>query len=184
MFAASFLPNFVLFVAGQAAAWFYLRTGRLLLGGIATAVLWIAADWAVVARFVFEDDGAHYRGALATMQVTAVAIVALLGFEQWRRRYSRTAKQRTALFEAGLAAYLQSAHDEATRTFRRLVRNDPWDAAAWLALGNAHRRAQHPGAARRCYRQCMRVDSEREYTDLAQRLTRRAPVVETKSAAG
>lgn len=174
MFPESFLPNLLLFVAGQTAAWIYLRSGRLWLGGLATATLWVAADWAVVAKFVFDDVGAHFRVPLIVMQSAAVAVVVLLAFQQWRRRWSRTARRRAELFEAGVAAYLRRSNDEAQRTFRRLVRADPWDAAAWLALGNTHRRARRPGPARRCYRRCMRVDSRREYSDLARRLAKRA----------
>ncbi|MCR9245298.1 MAG: hypothetical protein NXI31_09720 [bacterium] len=172
MFPDSLLLNLALFVAGQAAAWFYLRSGRLLVGGLATAAIWIAADWAVVARYVFEDLE-QFRIALIAMQLVCVGIVGLLAFAQWRRRWSGTAKRRAELFEAGTAAYLRDAHDEARATYQRLVRCDPWDAAAWLALGNVHRRADRRSAARRCYRRCLRVDTQREYTDLARQLSGR-----------
>ena len=96
--------------------------------------------------------------------------MAALALAQWRRRWSKTARQRSELFTSGMTAYLHGHHDEARSTFRRLVRTDPWDAGAWLALGNVHSRQRQPGAASRCYRRGLRVDLGREYTDLARRL--------------
>jgi tetratricopeptide (TPR) repeat protein len=183
VFSDSFLLNLALFVAGQAAAWFYLRTGRLWLGGIGTAMLWIAADWAVMAKYVFADVGPHFRGALVTMQATAVVTVVALALAQWRRRWSDTARKRPELFTAGMTAYLHGAHDSARKMFRRLVRNDPWDAGAWLALGNVHGRQRQPKAAKRCYRRCLRVDLAREYTDLANRLLAGPKPIEGTDAA-
>ncbi len=173
MFADSFLPNLALFVLGQAAAWFYLRTGRFLIGAVATAALWIAADWAAVARFAFEND-THYHAALFTMQGTAFGITLLLAYQQWRRRWSPASRQRHERFAAGMAAYLRHDHDAARAAFRRLVATDPWDAAAWLALGNAYRRSGDVGAARRCYRRGQRVDKRGEYTELVGQLADRA----------
>lgn len=173
MFADSFLPNLALFVLGQAAAWFYLRTGRFLIGAVATAALWIAADWAAVARFAFEND-THYHAALFTMQGTAFGITLLLAYQQWRRRWSPASRQRHERFAAGMAAYLRHDHDAARAAFRRLVATDPWDAAAWLALGNAYRRSGDVGATRRCYRRGQRVDKRGEYTELVGQLADRA----------
>ena len=167
MLVESFLANLALFVAGQAAAWYYLRTGRLWWGGLSMAVLWVAADWAVVARYVFGDTGAHYRTALLVLQLTAIATVVALGVALWRRRWSATARQRGELFAEGTRHYLASRHEAARAMFVRLVRADPWDAAAWLALGNAQRRLGQTAASRRSYRRCRRVDLAGEYAELA-----------------
>lgn len=167
MILESFLPNLALFVAGQAAAWFYLRTGRLWLGGVAMATMWIAADWALVARYVFDDVGGQFRVALLVMQVAVILMLIAVAFAQWRRRWSKTARNRGRLFGQGMERYLRGAHDESRQIFVRLVRSDPWDAAAWLALGNVLHRLRQPAAARRCYRRCLRVDVNAEYGDLA-----------------
>ena len=179
----SFLPNLVLFVAGQAAAWFYLRTGRLWIGAGAMAWLWIAADWAVLAKYVFAATDTHFRLSLLAMQLGAVVTVAALGIAWWRRRWSKTAKARGELFARGLEFYLGGDHEQARLTFRRLVRSDPWDAAAWLALGNTLRRLGRDAAARRCYRRCRHVDLGSEYADLAKAMSGAAVVgVEVEDA--
>jgi tetratricopeptide (TPR) repeat protein len=171
VFPDSFLPNLVLFVAGQAAAWFYLRTGRLWLGSVPMAVMWIAADVAVVLRFVFADTGPLYGWSLGVLQGTALATAAALLVARWRRRWSGTARQRAVLFGAAMQHYLAGRHEQAVVGFRRLARCDPWDAASWLALGNALRRLARAAAARGCYRRCLRVDGNGEYTDLARAMT-------------
>lgn len=166
MFADSFLPNLALFVAGQAAAWFYLRSGRLWPGGLAMAVLWITADWAVVARYVYDRHGSELALPLAIMQGTALLACAALAFAQWRRRWSPTAKRRTELFAAAQQLDLRGDRAAARTGFRRLLRNDPWDAAAWVALGNVLRGGGEQKRAARCYRRAVRVDATREYAEL------------------
>ena len=175
MLVDAFLPNLLVFLAGQAAAWYYLRTGRLWIGGVAMAVIWVAADWAVIAHYVFERR-ADFEIALWVMQITAVLVVIALGWALARRRWSATARQRPDLFRQGIRDYLGGKHEAARTTFRRLLAADPWDAAAWLALGNVLRRLGREPGARRAYGRCLRVDLSGEYTDLAREQLRTQPV--------
>lgn len=166
MFADQLWPNVVLFAAGQVAAWYYLHTGRTRIGTAATVALWVLADWFLVAKYVFRVTAADVRLPLACLQAVAAATVLALVYAQWRRRRSAVTRQRGALFAAGVAAYLRGDHGPAEATFRRLVRNDPWDTAAWVALGNVLARASQAKRARRCYRRALGVDGNHQYRDL------------------
>jgi tetratricopeptide (TPR) repeat protein len=158
--------NLILFAAGQAAAWFYLHTGRTGLGAAATAALWVLADWYLVAKFVYRVEGPGLWLPLAGLQLVAWVTICALSVAQWRRRRSATARQRVQLFADGMAAYLRGRCDEAQAIFRRLARNDPWDAAAWVAWGNVLLRMGRIQPARRCYRRALGVDSARHYAEL------------------
>jgi len=171
----TFLPNLVLFLGGQAAAWIYLRTGRFVLGGGAMAALWVLADWALVARLVFAETGPHFTATLLAMQLVALLTIAALAFGRWRARWSKTAKQRPELFAAGLTQYLRNELDGAAVTFRRIVRANPWDAAAWVALGNVRRSEGKTRVARACYRRARCVDRQREYADFIDLQQKRLP---------
>ncbi|MEO6597177.1 MAG: tetratricopeptide repeat protein [Planctomycetota bacterium] len=171
MFADLFLPNLLLFAAGQSAAWYYLRTGRFFVGASATAALWLLADWFVLAKFVFGASPADQQLPLWLLQVVAVGTVAALVFGLWRRKWSAVARQRPALFQAGIEQYLLSDYGAAKATLRRLVRTDPWDAAAWIALGNVFARLTRPARARTCYRRALAVDMKRAYADLVAQQT-------------
>ncbi len=168
MFAALLLPTLLAFVAGQAAAWFYLRTGRFWLGAAATIALWCLFDWWAVARFVFAAAPEELRLAAALLQGVAALTIAALLFAQWRRRWSKAARQRTAHFTAGLTQFLRSDYAAARGTFSRLVRTDPWDTAAWIALGDVHRHDGRPARAARCYRRASAVDVGHVHADLLQ----------------
>jgi tetratricopeptide (TPR) repeat protein len=175
----SFLPNLVLFACGQAAACIYLRTGRFGLGVGSTVSLWVLADWALVGKLVYGETGERFLVPLVGMQAVAVATIVALAFGLWRARWSATSKQRPALFAAGLEQYLRDDLDAAEKTFRRLVRADPWDAAAWVTLGNVLRGKGRTSAARRCYRRARCVDKNRQYADFItmqqQRVRERKP---------
>lgn len=166
MFLDAFLPNLTLFLLGQAAAWYYLRTGRFWVGAMATAGLWILADWALVAKFVFGAVGRDFTLPLVGMQVVALLTAALLAVALWRRRWSKTAKQRPVRFRAGLEAYLRDDLGNAQKVFTGLVRCNPWDAAAWVALGNVQRRLGRARQAAACYRRALGVDRTSDYHDL------------------
>lgn len=166
MFAEQLWPNLALFAAGQAAAWYYLHTGRTRIGTAVTVALWVLADWFLVARFVFRATGFDLWLPLISLQLVAGGTVLALLLAQWRRRRSATARQRPQLFAAGLAAYLRGELAGAEATFRRLVRSDPWDTAAWVALGNVLLGAARPKPARRCYRRALGVDTHRHYGEL------------------
>lgn len=161
----TFLPNLVVFAVGQATAWFHLRTGRWCAGGALSAALWLLADCALVARNMFGATGGHVWLPLVAMQVLAIGAGLWLGIRWWWRRGSRTARQRPELFADGLAAYLRGDLVLAAATFRRLVKNDPWDAAAWIAAGNVAQRAGRPRIASRYWWRGLGVDRDRVFTD-------------------
>lgn len=158
----------LVFVAGQAAAWFYLRTGRTWVGGLGTAALWSLLDWWLLARYVFAHTGAQLTVPLVALLGTALALVAMLAVARWRRRWSAVAKERTTRFAAGLAEYLRSDYEAARATFQRLVRVDPWDTVAWIALGDVFGRSGDPRRAQRCYRRAAAVDVRADFADLLQ----------------
>lgn len=162
-----FFVNLLLFVSGQLAAWHYLRTGRPAIGFAATVLLWGLLDAWLVARHAYRQEGAPWSWLLVGFQGVAVATVAMLVFGLWRRRWSRTARARGKWFGAGLQQYLRGELDAAAATFLRLVRCDPWDAAAWLALGNVRRAQGKNRDASRCYRTALRVDATGAYRDHA-----------------
>lgn len=182
VFPDTFLPNLALFVLGQAAAWFYLRTGRFWVGAIATAALWGFADWAVVARFVFAAEGADYLIPLGAMQWVAIGLCGLLAVALWRRRWSKTGKARDARFGEGLYAYLREDLPLAQRLFRSLVACNPWDTAAWVALGNVERRLGRPRQAAACYRRALGVDRSHDYEDFVRQQQRLlTPLIQARS---
>ncbi|MBL9077632.1 MAG: hypothetical protein JNL08_09020 [Planctomycetes bacterium] len=168
MFADQLWPNLLLFAAGQAAAWYYLHTGRTRIGAASTVALWVLVDWWLVAHYVYRASGGDLLLPLGLMQATALLTVAALGFALWRRRWSAAAKARPERFTAGMATYLRGDLPAAELEFRRLVRTDPWDAAAWLALANVLARAGRVGPARRCCRRALGVDTTKAHAELVQ----------------
>lgn len=168
MFAAAFLPNLLAFLLGQAVAWRYLRTGRTWVGGLLTLGVWSLLDAWLLARYVFAADPAILRALAGGLQVLAVAAAARLAFVLWRRRWSAAAKSRPERFRAAMAAYLRGEWQQATSDYRGLVRVDPWDAGAWLGLGDALERSGDGKGAQRCYRRAASVDVGKQYADLLQ----------------
>lgn len=166
MFLAQFLPNFLFFVAGQAAAVAYLRTGRFWWGAIGTVLLWLLLDVWLVATYVLDADGALRWWPLLGIQLVALVLVGTLGYAFWRRRWSQDAKQREGRFRTGLAAYLRGDYKAARETFTQLAAVDPWDAAAWIALGDVLRRTGQGPKAKRCYRRAFAVDRNKAFSDL------------------
>ncbi|MBX3463397.1 MAG: tetratricopeptide repeat protein [Planctomycetes bacterium] len=166
MFAEQAWPNLLLFAAGQVAAWIYLRSGRIGIGLAATAALWVLADWFLLARFAFRVGVGASSWPLAGMQAVALATVATLLLAWWRRTSSPAARARLPRFRAAQAAYLRGDLDGAGAAFRRLVRTDPWDAAAWIALANVLARQGRARPARRCLVHARRLDTRRQYGDL------------------
>jgi len=173
VFADQFLPNLSVFVLGQAAAWYYLRTGRFWIGAVSTAALWVLADLLLVARFVIGVSSQDLALPLFLLQGVALGTLAALLLALWRRRWSATARARPQLFAAAMAQYLRCDHVAAAATFRRLTRADPWDVAAWTALGNVLARSSQPQRARRCYRRAAQVDTGRRFADFLQQQQRR-----------
>ena len=170
MFGSHLLTNLLVFLAGQAAAWFCLRTGRFRWGAVGTTALWLLLDAYLLTRYVFDGPDWLRTGSLWGLQLVAVFLVVSLAIARWRRRWSAAAKERKPRFVAGMASYLRSDYPAARATFRQLVRTDPWDAAAWIALGDTLRRSGQPGPARRCYRRAAAVDIAHQFRDLLEQL--------------
>lgn len=162
------VPDLLLFLAGQACAWFYLRTGRFWFGFLGTALLWGMLDAWLLLQFAFADEGPLGDQALFALRATAGALVACFLFAQWRRRWSAAAKRRDARFATGTVQFLRSEFVAAKATFLGLVRTDPWDAIAWIWLGDVYTRTGELTRARRCYRRAAGVDTERRCGDLLQ----------------
>lgn len=168
MFAASFLPNLLCFVTGQAAAWYYLHTGRFWIGLLSTVALWVWFDVWLVARYVFAVPAGDLQWTALALQLVAIATVVALAFGLWRRRWSATARARTSHFGQGMTQFLRCDYAAARATFARLVSADPWDAAAWIALGDVLDRTGQAGKAQRCYRRAGSVDTRGAFADLLQ----------------
>ncbi len=163
-----FVPDLLLFLLGQACAWLYLRTGRFWLGFGGVALLLGLLDAWLLLQFVFASDGDAARITLYSLRGTAVLLAVGLGYSQWRRRWSAAAKQRDARFAAGTAQFLRAEFVAAQATFRGLVRTDPWDAMAWIWLGDVLARSGEPKRAKRCYRRAAGVDTGKVCADLLQ----------------
>lgn len=177
MFADALLVNLLLFAVGQAVGWFHLRTGRAWLGWGITVLLWGCGDAALVLRFVYDHRGPDYLAALGVVQATAVLAALHLLFARWRRRWSAVARQRPERFRAALIAYLRGDFEAAAAGYRTLARTDPWDPAAWVALGNVLRRLGRVRRAAACYRHAAAVDRTKGHLDLVRQQQRllRAP---------
>lgn len=160
-----FFANLLLLLGAQGVAWHYLRSGRLWIGAIVSILLWSLLDAWLVARYVFAHDTAPWTHLLVGFQATAAAMLGLWAFGAWRRRYSATAKARQQWFVRGLTLYLRGETAGAEQVFRRLVRCDPWDPAAWAALGNVLRSGGRRTQARRCYQRALRVDRRGTHRD-------------------
>ena len=160
------LPILLVFAAGQAAALWYLRTGRFLPGFVTTTALWLSLDWWMLARFVFEATPTSLRAPALSLWLSSLAAVVTLGYALLRRRRGRALRRER--FAAALHAHLRNDHAAARRTLQQLVWHDPWDAAAWLLLGDVLRREQKTSRALRCYRRAAALDTQNVYEHLLQ----------------
>lgn len=168
MYVAAFLPNLIAFACGQTAAWHYLRTGRSWVGSLLTLGVWSLLDAWLLARYVFAAEPATLGGLAFGLQGLAVATVAWLAFTLWRRRWSAAARARPARYRGALDAYLRGEWTVARTGYRALVRTDPWDAAAWMGLGDTLARTGDGKGAKRCYRRAAGVDVGKQFADLLQ----------------
>ena len=166
VFADHFLPNLLLFVLGQASAWFFLRTGRLALGWGGTVGLWVLLDAWLLGRYALGAGPGTLWALVLSLQLLALSLAGVLAHGRWRRRWSAAAKQRKERFAAGLVQFLRSDHDAACATFTQLVQVDPWDAVAWIALGDALAARGESARAPRCYRRAAAVDVAKDFGDL------------------
>ncbi len=168
MYFAAFLPNLIAFACGQTAAWHYLRTGRSWVGSLLTLGVWSLLDGWLLARYVFAAEPATLRALAIGLQGFAAASVVWLAVALWRRRWSAAARARPERFRAALDALLRGDWSLARAGYRGLVRTDPWDAAAWVGLGDALARAGDGKGAKRCYQRAAGVDVGKQFADLLQ----------------
>lgn len=164
MFVDAVWANVLVFAVGQAFAWLYARSGRFWLGAGATVTLWVAADWWLVGRYLLGASAAEQVLPVAILQLTSVATTGAFLWAQLRRRQGRAA--RAERHRHAIQRMLAGDHDAAVATFRQLVWSDGWDAAAWVGLGDALRRAGDVTAARRSYARADAVDLANAFADL------------------
>lgn len=164
----AFLPNVVAFLVGQVAAWHYLRTGRTWVGGLATLGVWLLLDAWLLARYVYAADVATLRSLAGALQLLAAATALRLLQQLWRRHRSPAARERIHRHRGALVSYLRGDWAAAVAGYRALVRTDPWDAAAWIGLGDALARTGNRKAADRCYWRAAGVDVGKAHADLLQ----------------
>lgn len=164
MFVDAVVGNLLVMAVGQAFAWLYLRTGRFWVGTVATMLLWVAADWWLVGRYLLDAAPSAQRVPVLLLQATALATTAGFLWAMARRR--RGARLREQRHRDGTQQLLSGAHEPAQQTYRALCWADPWDAAAWIGRGDALRRGGDARAARRCYARARAVDVRRVFPDL------------------
>ena len=164
MFVDAVWAHLLVFAMGQLFAWRYAQTGRFWLGAGVTIVLWAAADWWLVSRYLLAVEASRQVPPLLLLQVVAVTtscayLWALV--RRWRGARGRSDGHRSAV-----TALLRGDREGALKSYRKLVWSDSWDAIAWLGLGDALRRGGATGKARRCYRRAGAVDVAQRHQDL------------------
>lgn len=174
-----FWPNLAVFGLGQAAAWFQVRTGRVLRGTVSMVALLVLADLVLVARFAYGEQ-ALAGIALTAMQVWAIGETALLVFARWRRARPAALERRRRDYRLAIVSELRGADAEALPLLAKLAREDPWDVEVAIALAGTQRRLGNRTAARRQLRRARRLDRSARFADILfledLRLRRAAPV--------
>ncbi len=166
MFAEAFLPNLLIFAFGQLVAWGYLRTGLVWRGALLLVFGWITADVALVARLAFDDRGWLFITSLLLMQTHALAEGLLFAFGRLRRRWPRWRRERPLRFREAVLAYLRNDLESAATIQRQLLRRDPWDFDATLALATVLARAGKARRARSLFRRARALDGEGRFADV------------------
>lgn len=174
-----FWPNLAVFGLGQAAAWFQVRTGRVLRGTVSMVALLVLADLVLVARFAYGEE-ALAGIALTAMQAWAVGETVLLVFARWRRARPAALERRRRDYRLAIVSELRGADAEALPLLAKLARQDPWDIEVAIALAATQRRLGNGPAARRQLRRARRLDRSARFADVLfledLRLRRPAPV--------
>jgi len=173
VFPDQFLPNAAICAAGLATAIFWLRTGMVQRGFALLAALAIATDVALVGRFVYADRGAWFFAALWLLQSAAALATACLLVALARRRWSADARRRDELFAAGFQHYLRDELSPARDLFARILRTNPWDVAATVAMANVCWRQGRRARAMRLMQRARRLDRGSGYTDFIGEQSRR-----------
>ncbi len=166
MFQGEFLPNLIVFLIGQAAAWGYLRTGLVPRGLVSLIGGWVLADAALVARFAYDQEGAVFVASLAGMQMLAVFEAFRFVVGRTRRRMPAAVVARRQASREAFVRYLRNDLEGAIAGYRSLVRRDPWDLTSRFALGRAWIRSGDVTRGRRALRAARRLDRDGRYADL------------------
>ena len=164
MFVDAVWVHLLVFAVGQACAWLYARSGRFGPGAAATVCLWVAVDWWLVVRYLLAADAQGQLAPLALLYAAAGLTSGALVWAGLRRRSGR--RLRDERHRRALALALGGDNDGAAGVYRALVWSDGWDAAAWLGLGDALRRAGRARHARTSYRRAAAVDRAGRFRDL------------------
>lgn len=164
MFVDAVWVHLLVFAVGQACAWLYARSGRFGPGATATVCLWVAVDWWLVVRYLLAADAQGQLAPLALLYAAAGLTSGALVWAGLRRRSGR--RLRDERHRRALALALGGDHEGAAGVYRALVWSDGWDAAAWLGLGDALRRAGNVRRARTSYRRAAAVDRRDRFHDL------------------
>ena len=137
------------------------------------ALLLIAADVALVARFVYDDRGLAFLSGLVILQALAIASLVWWIVYGVRLRWSPDRRARSELLAAGTQHYMRNELAEAESVYRRLLRANPWDVAAVLGLASSLWRSGRVAAASRQLRVARSLDRKGVYAQLIEEQARR-----------
>jgi hypothetical protein len=180
VFPDLFLPNLLVFALGQAAAIVYMRSGLVRPGVVLLLALLLTADAALLARFAYGHRDAWFFLPLAAMQALALLGAGWLLFAGARRRWSRTSRQKSTLFDQAFVAYLKNDLPAAARQLTVLRRADPWDPVVAIGLANVLRLQGKQRQAKGLYRRARSLDRRGEYSDLVTILAARGQHVDRR----
>jgi tetratricopeptide (TPR) repeat protein len=138
---------------GLAQIW----SGQEVLGLFLAAMFALAANLAILARFVWTE--AFPPGSvLFLVALAAGAWLATLAYTAWwtlRCHPERHREEIDALHRSALELYLQRRWNEARGACERIVAMDENDADALMQLGRIHQRSGRLDHAREAFRQCL-----------------------------
>lgn len=183
MFADSFSINLLIFLAGQAVAYGYLRTGRKTRGLSLMILSLVFVDVALVRAFAFEDRGTWFRVSLLLMQVYSLVELFLFTTGRLRRRLRKNREQREQRFRNAFLHYLRNDLEAAIGEYRWLLKADAWDLEATLALATALARQGESKQARRWFRSARALDLGGRYADVISDELKRYSVARRKAVA-
>lgn len=166
MFPDSLALNLLVFLLAQATVWGYLRTGLVRRGVLVLVGSWVLGDVALLARFAFGEVGSLYQGALFGLWALTLVEAGRFGWGRWRRRRPEAREQRHAEFQRGTRLWMSDEIEAADGIFAGLVRRDPWDLRARLALAQLRVAQDRPANARRLLQAARHLDRRRHFDDL------------------
>ena len=160
MFVDDFWIQAAFFLALLAVALGNMRSGRFGLGFLQFVLVWVFADFALLARFVFDEPGISHGTWLMAMQVVMLLSVPGFLFAVWRRGRAGFRQEQAKSYATALAAFMAGRDEEAGEAFRNCYHLDPWDAEAlsMLALCQARQGRQHK--ARRSYKKALALSTQ------------------------